>query len=113
MCADFHLGAALEAVIAKVFDFGDPCHRRANMHWQVTETPSVCNRTQSKAAWPPSKASVYRSYLKHITRELGQGPELGRQGFSLLLLLLFFVCLFVCFETGFLCVALAVLELTL
>jgi hypothetical protein len=24
-----------------------------------------------------------------------------------------FVCLFVCFETGFLCVALAVLELTL
>jgi hypothetical protein len=26
---------------------------------------------------------------------------------------LFFVCLFVCFKTGFLCVALAVLELTL
>jgi hypothetical protein len=25
----------------------------------------------------------------------------------------FFVCLFVCFETGFLCIALAVLELTL
>jgi hypothetical protein len=37
----------------------------------------------------------------------------GLFGFCFVLFCLIFVCLFVCFETGFLCVALAVLELTL
>jgi hypothetical protein len=52
---------------------------------------------------------------KRPTREglwlvtLQQNEQTGKHKLGVCL----FVCLFVCFETGFLCVALAVLELTL